>query len=220
MDVKIEIGWKKQMQKEFNQPYFESLTHFVKEEYKSQIIYPPASKVFAAFDLCPFEETKVVILGQDPYHGAGQAHGLCFSVNDGIPHPPSLMNIFKEMKTDLGKPVPASGNLERWAKQGVLLMNTVLTVRASQANSHQGKGWEKITDAAIAALSNQKDKLVFILWGRPAQEKMRLIDASKHLILTSVHPSPLSASRGFFGSKPFSKTNAYLTQNGKIPIDW
>lgn len=220
MDVKIEPGWKAQLQQEFSQPYFESLTNFVRQEYKTQAIYPPASKIFAAFDLCTFQNTKVVILGQDPYHGPGQAHGLSFSVNDGVPHPPSLINIFKEIKNDLGKPIPASGNLERWAQQGVLLLNAVLTVRANEAASHQGKGWEKITDAAIDALSKNKQNLVFILWGRPAQEKMRLIDAEKHLVLTSVHPSPLSAPRGFFGNNHFSRANAYLQQNGITPIDW
>ncbi len=220
MDVKIETGWKTQLQKEFNQPYFESLTQFVKQEYTTQAIYPPPAEIFAAFDLCPFAETKVVILGQDPYHGPKQAHGLCFSVNDGVPHPPSLMNVFKEAKSDLGIDIPKSGKLERWAKQGVLLLNSVLTVRANLAGSHQGKGWEKITDAAVELLSLQKENMVFILWGRPAQEKTKLIDTTKHLILTSVHPSPLSAYKGFFGNKHFSKTNAYLQANHKSPINW
>jgi len=220
MNVKIEIGWKNELQKEFEKPYFETLTRFIREEYKTQVIYPPASSIFSAFNLCPFEDTKVVVLGQDPYHGPGQAHGLCFSVKDGIPVPPSLQNIFKEIQLDLGIEIPQSGNLERWAKQGVLLLNTVLTVRAHLATSHQKKGWEILTDEAISSLSKKKNDIVFLLWGKPAQEKEKLIDSSRHLILSSVHPSPLSASRGFFGNRHFSKTNEYLKQKGLKPIEW
>lgn len=220
MDVKIEEGWKKQMAAEFQKDYFEKLIGFVREEYKTHRVYPPGKLIFNAFDQCPFEKLKVVILGQDPYHGPGQAHGLCFSVNDGIPFPPSLKNIFKELKADVGKEIPQSGNLTDWAKQGVLLLNATLTVRAHQAGSHQRKGWEEFTDAAIQTASEQKEKLVFLLWGNYAISKKRLIDENKHLVLTSVHPSPLSASRGFFGNRHFSRANEFLQKNGLEPIRW
>lgn len=220
MDVKIEEGWKKQLNNEFQKEYFTKLIDFVHEEYKTHRIYPPGKLIFNAFDQCPFDELKVVILGQDPYHGPGQAHGLCFSVNDGIPFPPSLQNIFKELKTDVGKEIPPSGNLTQWAQQGVLLLNATLTVRAHQAGSHQRKGWEEFTDAAIQTASEQKEHLVFLLWGNYAISKRRLIDESKHLVLTSVHPSPLSASRGFFGNRHFSRANEFLKNNGLEPIRW
>jgi uracil-DNA glycosylase len=220
MDVKIEESWKKQLQEEFEKPYFKQLTDLVKSEYASQTIYPPAKLIFNAFDQCPFDQVKVVILGQDPYHGPGQAHGLCFSVNDGVDFPPSLRNIFKEIQADTGAPVPTSGNLERWAKQGVLLLNATLTVRAGQAGSHQKKGWEQFTDAVIHLVADKLENVVFILWGNYAISKGEFIDARKHLILKSVHPSPLSASRGFFGNKQFSTTNKYLLENGKEPIKW
>jgi uracil-DNA glycosylase len=220
MDVKIEAGWKQALNQEFSQPYFKQLTDFVRSEYKTQRIFPPAKQIFNAFDRCPFNNTKVVILGQDPYHGNGQANGLCFSVNDGIPRPPSLLNIFKELESDLGILSPSSGNLERWADQGVLLLNASLTVRASQAGSHQGKGWEQFTDQVVRILADQTIHLVFILWGSYAQKKGAVIDGRKHLIIRSAHPSPLSAHRGFFGSKPFSKTNQYLRQHGNNPIKW
>lgn len=220
MDVKIENSWKLQLNSEFSKPYFEELTNFVREEYKTKIIYPPARLIFNSFDTCPFDEVKAVIVGQDPYHQPGQAHGLCFSVNDGIKIPPSLINIYKEISDDLGKPIPASGNLERWAKQGVLLLNATLTVRASYAGSHQGKGWETFTDAVIKKLSDNRKNLVFILWGSYAQRKGESIDTGRHLVLKSPHPSPLSAHRGFFGNKHFSKTNEYLVSKGKNPIDW
>ena len=220
MDVKIEPGWKKKLSGEFEKDYFQKLITFVREEYKTQHIYPPGKLIFNAFDQCPFDRVKVVILGQDPYHGPGQAHGLCFSVNDGIEFPPSLRNIFKEVQLDIGTPFPTSGNLERWARQGVLLLNATLTVRSHQAGSHQRKGWEEFTDAAIRKLADEKEKLVFILWGSYAIKKGEFIDPKKHLILTSVHPSPLSASRGFFGNKHFSRANDYLMQHGKEPISW
>jgi uracil-DNA glycosylase len=220
MDVKIEESWKKQLQEEFEKPYFKQLTDLVKSEYASQTIYPPAKLIFNAFDQCPFDQVKVVILGQDPYHGPGQAHGLCFSVNDGVDFPPSLRNIFNEIQADTGAPVPTSGNLERWAKQGVLLLNATLTVRAGQAGSHQKKGWEQFTDAVIHLVADKLENVVFILWGNYAISKGEFIDARKHLILKSVHPSPLSASRGFFGNKQFSTTNKYLLENGKEPIKW
>ncbi len=220
MDVKIEEGWKTKLAGEFNKTYFEKLIGFVHEEYKTHRVYPPGKLIFNAFDKCPFEQLKVVILGQDPYHGPGQAHGLCFSVNQGVAFPPSLKNIFKELKTDVGKEIPQSGDLTDWARQGVLLLNATLTVRAQQAGSHQKKGWEEFTDAAIQTASEQKDHLVFLLWGNYAISKRRLIDESKHLVLTSVHPSPLSASRGFFGNKHFSKTNEFLEKNGLEPIRW
>ncbi|PWJ44850.1 uracil-DNA glycosylase [Sediminitomix flava] len=220
MDVKIEASWKEALKSEFEQSYFQQLTDFVRSEYQSQTIYPPAKQIFNAFDRSPFEDVKVVILGQDPYHGPGQANGLCFSVNDGVQHPPSLQNIFKEIKGDLDIDIPKSGNLERWADQGVLLLNATLTVRAHQAGSHQKKGWEEFTDAVIRTLAEEREGLVFILWGSFAQKKGGMIDSKKHLILKSPHPSPLSAHRGFFGKKHFSQTNAYLESKGEAPITW
>ena len=220
MQVKIEKSWQEVLQTEFDKPYFENLVGFVKQEYASNTIFPPAGQIFNAFNTCPFNNVKVVILGQDPYHGPGQAHGLCFSVNDGIPFPPSLQNIFKEITSDLGIPAPKTGNLTRWAEQGVLLLNATLTVRASQAGSHQGKGWEEFTDAVIKTISEKAENVVFILWGSYAIKKKSLINASKHCILTAPHPSPLSSYRGFFGSKHFSQTNTYLTSKGKTPIEW
>lgn len=220
MQVKIEKSWQEVLQPEFDKPYFESLVGFVKQEYASRTIFPPAGQIFNAFNTCPFSDVKVVILGQDPYHGPGQAHGLCFSVNDGIPFPPSLQNIFKEIASDLGLQIPSSGNLTRWAEQGVLLLNATLTVRASQAGSHQGKGWEEFTDSVIKIISEKSENVVFILWGSYAIKKKALINASKHCILTAPHPSPLSSYRGFFGCKHFSKTNEYLESVGKTPIEW
>ena len=220
MQVKIEKSWQEVLQPEFDKPYFESLVGFVKQEYASRTIFPPAGQIFSAFNTCPFSDVKVVILGQDPYHGPGQAHGLCFSVNDGIPFPPSLQNIFKEIASDLGQPIPNSGNLTRWAEQGVLLLNATLTVRASQAGSHQGKGWEEFTDSVIKIISEKSENVVFILWGSYAIKKKALINASKHCILTAPHPSPLSSYRGFFGCKHFSQTNEYLQSVGKTPIAW
>ena len=220
MDVQIEESWKERLTNEFEKDYFIRLTDFVRAEYKSTTIYPPGRLIFNAFNLCPFDKVKVVIIGQDPYHGPDQAHGLCFSVNDGIAYPPSLQNIFKEIQNDLGIPIPSSGNLTRWANQGVLLLNATLTVRAHQAGSHQRKGWEEFTDTAIRILANQREHLVFILWGAYAQKKGAFIDRSKHLVLTSAHPSPLSAYNGFFGNKHFSRTNDYLTAHGKTPIQW
>lgn len=220
MNVQIENSWKERLADEFEKPYFKELTDFVCQEYKTQVCYPPGGLIFNAFNLCPFDQVKVVIIGQDPYHGPGQAHGLCFSVNDGIPFPPSLQNIFKEIQADLGKEVPVSGNLTRWAEQGVLLLNATLTVRAHQAASHQRHGWEEFTDAVIRKLSQERDHLVFILWGAYAQKKGAVIDRERHLVLTSAHPSPLSAYHGFFGNKHFSLTNAYLEQYGKTPINW
>lgn len=220
MDVKIEASWKTQLSEEFNKNYFIELSNFVRKEYKTQTVYPPGKLIFNAFDQCPFDQLKVVILGQDPYHGPGQAHGLCFSVNNGITFPPSLRNIFKELKNDVGKEIPISGNLIDWAKQGVLLLNATLTVRAQQAGSHQKKGWEQFTDAVISKISDQKESVVFILWGNYAINKSKLIDSVKHLVLTSVHPSPLSASRGFFGNKHFSRTNEFLKKHELEPIIW
>jgi uracil-DNA glycosylase len=220
MEVRIEDSWKAVLTDEFEKDYFSVLTNFVRNEYKANNIYPPAKLIFNAFDQCPFDKLKVVILGQDPYHGPGQAHGLCFSVNDGIAFPPSLRNIFKELKNDLRKEVPASGNLTNWARQGVLLLNATLTVRANQAGSHQKKGWEQFTDAVIEKISKEKENVVFILWGNYAISKSKLIDQSKHLVLSSVHPSPLSASRGFFGNKHFSRTNEFLVKNGLELINW
>lgn len=221
MDVRIEPSWKKKLHDEFEKPYFAGLIEFVRQEYASGRIYPPGKLIFNAFDRCTFDDCKVVIIGQDPYHGPGQANGLCFSVNDGIAKPPSLLNIFKEINDDLGKPMPVSGNLERWAVQGVLLLNATLTVRAGQAGSHQGKGWEMFTDAVIRKISEEKEGVVFMLWGRYAQEKGRIIPAEKHLVLTSKHPSPMAAAGGgWFGNKHFSKANDYLTRNGLRPIDW
>ena len=220
MDVKIEQGWKKHLEDEFSKDYFQKLIAFVKSEYKSNKVYPPGRLIFNAFDQCPFDHVKVVILGQDPYHGPGQAHGLCFSVADGVPFPPSLKNIFNEINLDTGAPIPESGNLERWAQQGVLLLNATLTVRAHQAGSHQRKGWEQFTDAVIHKINDLTDGVVFILWGNYAIRKGEFIDKNKHLVLTSVHPSPLSASRGFFGNKQFSKANEYLMNKGKETILW
>lgn len=220
MNVKIEESWKAQLQKEFGKPYFDELTAFVRQEYANKKVYPPAGLIFNAFDKCPFNEVKVVIVGQDPYHEPGQAHGLCFSVTDEVALPPSLINIYKEIHADLGKPIPRSGNLERWAEQGVLLLNATLTVQAHRAGSHQGKGWELFTDAAIRQLALVRENLVFILWGAYAQRKGAEIDTNRHLVLKSPHPSPLSAHRGFFGNKHFSKANEYLQAHGKQPIDW
>ena len=220
MNVTINETWKEQLGAEFDKPYFASLVAFVKSEYKNSTIYPPGKLIVNAFNLCPFDKVKVVILGQDPYHEPGQAHGLCFSVMDNVPFPPSLQNIFTEIANDLHKPVPASGNLTRWAEQGVLLLNATLTVRAHLAGSHQNKGWETFTDDVIKLLSDRKEHLVFILWGGYAKRKAALIDSSRHLVLTSAHPSPLSAYRGFFGNGHFSKTNEYLAAHGMTPIDW
>ncbi|MDR0811785.1 MAG: uracil-DNA glycosylase [Paludibacter sp.] len=220
MNVKIEPSWKSVLQSEFDKPYFAELTDFVRREYASKRIYPPGSQIFNAFDHCPFDKVKVVILGQDPYHGTGQAHGLCFSVNDGIEQPPSLVNIFKEIERDSGKPVPASGNLTRWAEQGVLLLNATLTVQAHIAGSHQNRGWEQFTDAAVARLAESREHLVFMLWGSYAQAKGKFIDRTKHLVLTAVHPSPLSAYRGFIGCGHFSAANRYLAENGIREIEW
>lgn len=216
----IEETWKNALLDEFQKDYFIKLKGFLIEEKKKYTVYPPGSQIFAAFNHTPFSSVKVVILGQDPYHGPGQAHGLCFSVPKGIPAPPSLQNIFKEINSDLGLPIPNHGNLEKWANQGVLLLNATLTVRANQAGSHQNKGWETFTDAAIKALSDHHKGLVFILWGNYAQAKTHIIDTNKHFVLTAPHPSPLSASRGFFGCKHFSKANRLLTSIGKEPIDW
>lgn len=220
MDVKIAPSWKQHIAGEFGKPYFLQLTEFVRLEYQSTTIYPPGKEIFRAFDCCDFDQTKVVILGQDPYHGPGQANGLCFSVRDGIRMPPSLVNIFKEIHSDLGKPMPSSGNLERWANQGVLLLNATLTVRANTPGSHQNKGWETFTDAVIKKISDEKQNVVFLLWGAYAQKKGEVIDRSKHLVLMSAHPSPFSADRGFFGCKHFSKANAYLKSKGLPEIDW
>ncbi|HRV55228.1 MAG: uracil-DNA glycosylase [Flavobacteriaceae bacterium] len=221
MEVKIHESWKFQLQPEFDKPYFEQLSNFVKAEYSKHTCYPPGKDIFNAFEKCPFDQVKVVIIGQDPYHGAGQAHGLCFSVNDGIEHPPSLINIFKEIQQDLGSPYPQSGNLTRWAEQGVLLLNATLTVRAHQAGSHQNKGWEQFTDAVIKQISDKKENVVFLLWGGFAKKKQVLIDKDKHFILMTGHPSPLSANRGYwFGNKHFSKTNSLLEQVGAQPVSW
>jgi uracil-DNA glycosylase len=220
MNVKIESSWKERLNNEFEKEYFERLTAFVREEYRTKTVFPPGPLIFNAFNLCPFNMLKVVIIGQDPYHGPGQAHGLCFSVRDGIELPPSLINIFKEIESDTSlKPIP-SGNLERWAHQGVLLLNATLTVRAHQAGSHQRKGWEEFTDTVIKVVNKEKQNLVFFLWGSYAQKKGESIDRSRHLVLESVHPSPLSAPRGFFGNKHFSTCNTYLKQYGIEPIDW
>lgn len=216
----IENSWKQELSEEFNAEYFSLLKSFLLQEKKNFVIYPPGSEIFAAFNYTPFDKVKAVILGQDPYHGAGQANGLCFSVKAGITKPPSLQNIFKELHADLGKNIPMNGNLEKWALEGVLLLNATLTVRSGQAGSHQNKGWEIFTDAAIKVLSEKKKNLVFILWGNFAQAKQSLIDPMYHLIIKSPHPSPFSADRGFFGSKPFSKCNTYLKQNDIEEIDW
>jgi uracil-DNA glycosylase len=219
MQAQLAPSWQEKLAPEFEKPSFKKLLAFLDEELKTQAIYPPEPLIFNAFDKCPFEEVKVVIIGQDPYHGEGQANGLCFSVNDGVKIPPSLKNIFKEIQTDLGKDIPKTGNLERWAEQGVLLLNAILTVRASKAASHRKKGWEPFTDAVIRLISEEKDKVVFLLWGNYAQQKGEIVDDNKHLILKSAHPSPLSAKQ-FFGNKHFSQANQYLQQCGKTPIDW
>jgi len=215
MDVKIEPSWKQVLQTEFDKEYFVGLTDFVRKEYKTKRIFPPAPLIFNAFDHCPFDKVKVVIIGQDPYHGEGQAHGLCFSVNDGVEFPPSLVNIFREIERDLGKPMPKSGNLTRWAEQGVLLLNATLTVQAHQAGSHQGRGWETFTDAVIRKLAEEKENLVFMLWGNYAQQKGSVINTSRHLVLKSVHPSPLSAYRGFIGCGHFSASKRIFEKNGQ-----
>ncbi len=220
MNVQIEESWKEHLAPEFEKDYFYRLTDFVKKEYTHYSVYPPGKLIFNAFNSCPFNKVKVVIIGQDPYHEPGQAHGLCFSVNDGVPFPPSLQNIFKEIQSDLGTSTPTSGNLTRWTEQGVLLMNATLTVRAHQAGSHQNKGWEEFTDAAIRHLAEEREHLVFLLWGSYAQKKGAVIDRKKHLILTSAHPSPLSAYRGFFGNGHFSKANEYLRAHQQEPIVW
>ncbi len=220
MEVKIEESWKLLLADEFEKKYFIELRGFVRKEYKTHKIYPPAKLIFNAFDQCPFDKLKIIILGQDPYHGPGQAHGLCFSVNDRVAFPPSLRNIFKELKNDVGKEIPQSGNLIDWAKQGVLLLNATLTVRANQAGSHQKKGWETFTNAVIHKIDEEKEHVVFILWGNYAIQKGKLIDQNKHLVLTSVHPSPLSASRGFFGNHHFQKANNFLIKNNLEPVKW
>lgn len=220
MNVAIEESWKDALKNEFEADYFKDLAGKVRAAYLSGTVYPPPKLVFNAFTLCPIGQVKVVIIGQDPYHGPGQAHGLCFSVQDGVPTPPSLQNIYKEIRDDLGKEIPPSGNLERWARQGVLLLNATLTVERGRAGSHQGWGWEQFTDAAIKKVSKEREGVVFMLWGRYAQNKASLIDSSKHLILKAPHPSPLSAHNGWFGSKHFSRANAYLESRGREPIDW
>lgn len=220
MDVRFEQSWKVRLSNELNKEYFARLTEFVREEYRTNSVFPPGSLIFNAFELCPFDKVKAVIIGQDPYHGPGQAHGLCFSVRDGIDFPPSLKNIFKEIESDLGYKPAESGDLSRWARQGVLLLNATLTVRAHMAGSHQRKGWEEFTDSAISLLNNERENLVFMLWGAYAQKKGESIDRSRHLVLESVHPSPLSASRGFFGNRHFSRCNNYLAEKKIEPIDW
>jgi len=220
MNVKIEPSWAERLKNEFEKPYFNSLVDFVRTEYSNNTIYPPAKLIFNAFNFCPFNSTKVVIVGQDPYHEPHQAHGLCFSVDDSISIPPSLVNIYKEIRNDLGIEIPASGNLERWARQGVLLLNATLTVQAHRAGSHQRKGWEIFTDTVIELLAKERENIVFLLWGAYAQKKGENIDANRHLVLKSPHPSPLSAHRGFFGNQHFSRTNEYLITHGKTPINW
>lgn len=219
-DVRIAEDWKAILQEEFDKPYFEELVSFVKEEYSRGTVYPAGRNIFRAFDRCPVDKLKVVIIGQDPYHGPGQANGLCFSVGEGVPFPPSLQNILKEVRDDVGAPMPLSGELERWAEQGVLLLNAVLTVRAHEAASHAGHGWERFTDAVVRAIAERKEGIVYMLWGSYAQKKGSIADPSRNLILKAVHPSPLSAYRGFFGCKHFSAANAYLTSIGKEPIEW
>lgn len=220
MNVRIDESWREVLQTEFDKPYFELLTDFVRHAYRTTQCFPPAGQIFRAFDLCPFDKVRVVIIGQDPYHDVNQAHGLCFSVQDGVKIPPSLDNIYKELNRDLGKPIPATGNLTHWAEQGVLLLNATLTVEAHKAGSHQGKGWEELTDAAIMALNDKREKIVFMLWGSYAQRKGKFIDRRKHLVLEAVHPSPLSAYRGFIGCGHFSQANNYLVQQGLSPIAW
>ena len=220
MNVKIAPDWQELLAPEFEKPYFAQLVDFVRNEYATQRIYPRGSNIFRAFDKCPFEKLKVVIIGQDPYHGEGQANGLCFSVNDGIPFPPSLQNIFQEISTDIGTPVPSTGNLDRWAEQGVLLLNSVLTVRAHQAASHAGRGWETFTDAVVRAIAERITGIVYMLWGSYAQRKGAIASPLNNCILTAVHPSPLSVYRGFFGCRHFSQANEYLLSHGKEPIVW
>ena len=220
MDVKMEPSWKTRLAGEFEKDYFVKLTDFVRQEYRQATVYPSGPNIFNAFAHCPFDRVKVVIIGQDPYHEPGQAHGLCFSVQDGTPFPPSLQNIFTEITDDLGRPRPTSGDLTRWADQGVLLLNATLTVRAHRAGSHQGHGWETFTDAAIRCLNAERQHLVYMLWGAYAQKKGASIDTSRNLVLTSPHPSPLSAHRGFFGNRHFSRANDYLVALGESPIDW
>lgn len=221
MNVDIHDSWKPYLKEEFSKPYFNQLVEFVKAEYKQYQCFPSGAQIFNAFNHCHFDDVKAVIIGQDPYHGPGQANGLCFSVANGVPHPPSLINIFKEIESDLGTPYPTSGNLERWAKQGVLLLNATLTVRAHQAGSHQNKGWENFTDAVIKLISSEKKNVVFLLWGGFAKKKVKLIDSQKHEILNSGHPSPLSANRGYwFGNKHFSRANQYLKLHGKTTVNW
>lgn len=220
MQVNIAPSWKKHLDQEFQQPYFETLVNFVKAAYRQHAVYPPAKEIFRAFELCSLEDTRVVILGQDPYHGPGQANGLCFSVREEVRIPPSLLNIFTEIHNDLGRPIPPDGNLERWARQGVLLLNATLTVEVRKPGSHQNKGWETFTDAVISTVSAAKEHVVFLLWGAYAKQKASLIDGSKHLVLTSPHPSPYSADRGFFGNRHFSQANTYLETHQLAPIDW
>ena len=220
MQVKIEESWRQRLQSEFDKEYFEQLTEFVRQEYQQATVYPPGPLIFNAFNLCPFDRVKVVLIGQDPYHGPGQAQGLCFSVNEGVTFPPSLVNIFKELESDLGIQRPTSGSLVRWAEQGFFLLNATLTVREHQPGSHQNRGWESFTDAVIRLLATEKEHLVFILWGGYAQRKGAFIDRNRHCVITSPHPSPLSAYHGFFGTKPFSRTNDYLTAHGLSPIQW
>ena len=220
MNIIIENSWKDILQDEFEKTYFKTLFNFIRNEYSTHKVFPPANLIFNAFDKCPLDEVKVIIIGQDPYHNLGQANGLCFSVNEGVRIPPSLLNIYKEIEEDLGKSIPTSGNLKHWSQQGVLLLNATLTVRAHTPGSHQGKGWEQFTDAVIDTLSKECSGLVFLLWGNYAQQKGKSIDANKHLLLKSPHPSPLSAHRGFFGNKHFSKANDYLIEHNKKPIDW
>jgi len=220
MDVKIEQTWKEQLADEFQQPYFQQLTEFVRREYQQTTVYPRGNLIFNAFEQCPFDKVKVVLLGQDPYHEPGQAHGLCFSVQDGVPFPPSLINIFKEIASDVGKPMPRSGDLTRWANQGVLLLNATLTVKAHAAGSHQNKGWETFTNAVIDRLNSGKKHIVYLLWGSYAQQKGSFISASRNLVLKSAHPSPLSAYKGFFGNHHFSQANDYLIASGQTPVEW
>lgn len=220
MNVKIDSSWAIRLQSEFDAPYFGNLVNFVREAYRQSVCFPQGREIFKAFDLCPFDKVKVVIIGQDPYHEPGQAEGLCFSVKEGVAMPPSLVNIFKEVQADLGAPFPASGSLRRWAEQGVLLLNATLTVEAHRAGSHQNRGWERFTDAAISMLSKEKKHLVFILWGGYARRKGVVIDRGRHLVLESAHPSPLSAHRGFFGNHHFSRCNEYLKNHGREPIEW
>jgi len=220
MDVKIESSWRNLLQEEFTKEYFKELASFVRDEYAKHQVYPKGSEIFNAFSHCPFDKLKVVLLGQDPYHGPGQAHGLCFSVRDGVKMPPSLVNIFKEIKSDIGKEIPLTGNLERWADQGILLLNATLTVRAHSPGSHQNKGWEQFTDAVIRGISERKEGVVFLLWGAYAQKKGQVIDDKKHLVLKAPHPSPFSVERGFYGCKHFSKTNKFLSERGLSEISW